>query len=155
MSTKTSKEIISQLEQVLEIECTPALNGKEAQALHKELPGYRTMMDDAIEFFQKEEETLRLTEISPDKLQQSFDTLQQLLPAEKALQELSKSVYHQRLVATSECMDGLLKISRRVAELQNAYPELAEKGAFFKEFLQNFRRKAGKKSDSSTETPAK
>jgi hypothetical protein len=56
-----------------------------------------------------------------------------------ALERLHQSVYHQRLQATSRCMEGLHRASRRIREFENAYPEIKEQAQFLFEFLKAFR----------------
>ena len=53
-----------------------------------------------------------------------------LEPAEYALNNLSQSVYHQRLRATDRCMEGLYDTTRRIRDFAEAYPEIAEQGKF-------------------------
>lgn len=80
--------------------------------------------------------------------------VKQLEPAEKLLEALYQSVYHQHLQATSRCMEGLYDLSRRVREFGNAYPEIKEEAQFLLDFMKAFRpgpKKAKNSSEDSTE----
>ena len=52
--------LIEQLAAVLNVEVISPMDGNEAQSLHKALPGYQAVVDDAARFVQQHGETLHL-----------------------------------------------------------------------------------------------
>ena len=130
---------IEQVAELLGVELTPPLDGADVQALHKALPGYQAMVDDTSRLVQEHAETLRLAPAVMADLEQGIAEVKHLEPIEQLLERLHQSVYHQRLQATSRCMDGLYSASRRIREFENAYPEIKEQAKYLFDFLKAFR----------------
>jgi hypothetical protein len=130
---------IEQVAELLGVELTPPLDGADVQALHKSLPGYQAMVDDTAALVQEHNETLRLAPAVMADLEQGLAEVKRLEPIEQLLNQLQQSVYHQRLQATSRCMEGLYQSSRRIREFENAYPKIREKAQFLFDFLKAFR----------------
>jgi len=128
-------------------EISPPLEGNEAQSLHKALPGYQAVADDAARFVQQHGETLRLDPSVLANLAEGLAEIKRLEPADRALEKLHQSVYHQRLRATDRCMEGLYDTTRRIRDFSEAYPELAEEGKFLLDFMKVF--KPGRKKEKS------
>jgi hypothetical protein len=136
MPEKTDLEKVAEL---LHVEYLPPLDGSEAQSLHKALPGYQAVADDAARFVQKHGETLRLGGDILAGLQDGLADVLHLEPAEKLLDKLHLSVYHQRLQATDRCMAALYDTTRRIRDFAEAYPEIAEEGQFLLDFMKAFK----------------
>lgn len=130
---------IEQVAELLGVNLTPPLDPSEVQALHKALPGYQAMVDDTASLVQEHNQTLRLSPEVMNDLQQGLAEVKKLEPIEHLLDQLQQSVYHQRLQATSRCMEGLYSTSRRIREFENAYPEIREQGQYLFDFLKAFR----------------
>lgn len=130
---------IEQVAELLGVELTPPLDGADVQALHKALPGYQAMVDDTSRLVQEHAETLRLAPAVTADLEQGIAEVKRLEPIEQLLERLHQSVYHQRLQATSRCMEGLYSASRRIREFENAYPEIKEQAQYLFDFLKAFR----------------
>ena len=130
---------IEQVAELLGVELTPPLDGGDVQALHKALPGYQAMVDDTSRLVQEHAETLRLAPAVMADLEQGIAEVKRLEPIEQLLERLHQSVYHQRLQATSRCMEGLYSASRRIREFENAYPEIKEQAQYLFDFLKAFR----------------
>jgi hypothetical protein len=146
--------LIAQLAAVLNVEIVPPLDGSEAQSLHKALPGYQAVADDAARFVQQYGETLNLDASVLANLVEGLAEVKRLEPADRALEKLHQSVYHQRLRATDSCMEGLYDTTRRIREFSNAYPDIAEEGKFLLDFMKVFkpgRRKEKKNGDGGGE----
>ena len=139
---------IEQVANLLGVKLTPPLDTAEVQALHKALPGYQAMVDDTAALVQEHNETLRLTPEVIADLQQGLAEVKHLEPIEHLLERLLQSVYHQRLQATSRCMEGLYQSSRRIREFKNAYPKIREQAQFLFDFLKAFR--PGPKKDKAS-----
>lgn len=141
--------LIEQLAAVLNVEIVSPMGGSEAQGLHKALPGYQAVVDDAARFVQQYGETLKLDASVLADLQEGLAEVHRLEPGEHALEKLHQSVYHQRLRATDRCMEGLYDTTRRIREFSNAYPDIAEEGKFLLDFMKVFKpgRKKEKKED--------
>ncbi|MCI5119472.1 MAG: hypothetical protein D3913_16350, partial [Candidatus Electrothrix sp. LOE1_4_5] len=90
-------------------------------------------------------EALRLDPSVLANLTEGLAEVKRLEPADRALEKLHQSVYHQRLRATDRCMEGLYDTARRIREFSNAYPELAEEGKFLLDFMKVF--KPGRKKE--------
>nr|VFK17702.1 MAG: hypothetical protein BECKLFY1418C_GA0070996_103426 [Candidatus Kentron sp. LFY] len=97
------------------------------------------MADDTARFVEKHAQTLNLDPTVLTGLQQGLANVQHLEPAERLLEKLHLSVYHQRLQATSDCMGAMYDTARRVREFANAYPEVAEEAKFLLDFMKVFR----------------
>uniref|UniRef100_UPI004056EE6B hypothetical protein n=1 Tax=Candidatus Electrothrix sp. TaxID=2170559 RepID=UPI004056EE6B len=130
---------IEQVAELLGVQLTPPLDPSDVQALHKALPGYQGMVDDTAELVQEHNDTLRLSPEVMADLEQGLAEVKHLEPIEHLLERLLQSVYHQRLQATSRCMEGLYQSSRRIREFENAYPKIREKAQFLFDFLKAFR----------------
>lgn len=130
---------IEQVAELLGVQLTPPLDPSDVQALHKALPGYQAMVDDTAALVQEYNETLRLSPEVMADLEQGRAEVKRLEPIEDLLNQLQQSVYHQRLQATSRCMEGLYKSSRRIREFENAYPEIRKKAQYLFDFLKAFR----------------
>lgn len=130
---------IEQVAELLGVKSTPPLAPSDVQALHKALPGYQAMVDDTAALVQEHNETLRLSPEVMANLRQGLAEVKKLEPIEHLLEYLYHSVYHQRLQATSRCMEGMYSSSRRIREFENAYPEIHEQAQFLFDFLKAFR----------------
>lgn len=130
---------IEQVAELLGVQLTPPLDASDVQALHKALPGYQAMVDDTAALVQEHNETLRLSPEVLADLRQGLATVKKLEPIEHLLDQLQQSVYHQRLQATSRCMEGLFSASRRIREFENAYPDIRNEAQFLIDFLKAFR----------------
>ncbi|WP_339136463.1 MAG: hypothetical protein WGN25_01095 [Candidatus Electrothrix sp. GW3-4] len=130
---------IEQVAELLDVNLTPPLDPSDVQALHKALPGYQAMVDDTASLVLGHNETLRLSPEVMADLNQGLAEVKRLEPIEYLLDELQQSVYHQRLQATSRCMEGLYKSSRRIREFKNAYPEIRSQAQYLFDFLKAFR----------------
>lgn len=130
---------IEQVAELLGVELTPPLDGADVQALHKALPGYQAMVDDTAALVREHNETLRLAPAVMADLEQGLAEVKRLEPIEQLLDQLQQSVYHQRLQATSRCMEGLYSSSRRIREFENAYPEIRKQAQYLFDFLKAFR----------------
>ena len=139
---------IEQVAELLGVNVTSPLDPSEVQALHKALPGYQAMVDDTAALVQEHNETLRLSPEVMNDLRQGLAEVKKLEPIEHLLTQLQQSVYHQRLQATSRCMEGLYQSSRRIRESENAYPEIRSQAQFLFDFLKAFR--PGPKKDKSS-----
>ena len=145
--------LIEQLAAVLNVEVISPMDGSEAQSLHKALPGYQAVVDDAARFVQQHGETLHLDASVLADLQEGLADVLRLEPGEHALEKLYQSVYHQRLRGTDRCMEGLYGTTRRIRDFSEAYPEIAEEGQFLLDFMKAFRpgRKREKNGDGGGE----
>lgn len=150
MPEKTTLEKIAEL---LNVEFPPPLDGAEVQALHKALPGYQAMVDDVSQLVQQHAETLRLPPAVMADLEQGLAAVKHLEPVEQLLEQVHQSVYHQRLQATSRCMEGLYSTSRRIREFENAYPEIKDQAQFLFDFLKAFRPGPKKEKGEDTTQP--
>jgi len=139
---------IEQVAELLGVEFTPPLDPSDVQGLHKSLPGYQAMVDDTSRLVQEHAETLRLSPEVKADLIQGLDEVKKLEPIENLLEQLYQSVYHQRLQATSRCMEGLYSTSRRIREFENAYPKIRAQAQFLFDFLKAFR--PGPKKDKKS-----
>lgn len=145
--------LMEQLAAILNVEIIAPMEGNEAQGLHKALPGYQAVVDDAARFVQEHGEALRLDPSVLANLTEGLAEVKRLEPADRALEKLQQSVYHQRLRATDRCMEGLYDTARRIRDFSEAYPELAEEGKFLLDFMKVFKpgRKKEKKEDGGGE----
>lgn len=139
--------LMEQLAAVLNVEIIAPMEGSEAQGLHKALPGYQAVVDDAARFVQEHGATLNLDASVLANLTEGLAEVKRLEPADRALEKLHQSVYHQRLRATDRCMEGLYDTARRIRDFSEAYPELAEEGKFLLDFMKVF--KPGRKKEKS------
>ncbi|WP_446011219.1 hypothetical protein [Candidatus Electrothrix sp.] len=139
--------LIEQLAAVLNVEVVSPMDGNEAQSLHKALPGYQAVADDAARFVQKYGETLNLDASVLADLTEGLAEVKRMEPGEHALEKLYRSVYHQRLRGTDRCMEGLYNATRRIRNFSEAYPNIAEEGKFLIDFMKAF--KPGRKKEKS------
>lgn len=139
--TETAKEKVSieQVAELLGVQIEAPLDPSDVRGLHKALPGYQAMVDDTARLVQEHAATLRLEPSITADLKQGMAEVKQLEPLEHLLERLYQTVYHQRLQATSRCMEGLYGTSRRIREFENAYPEIKEEAQFLFDFLKAFR----------------
>lgn len=142
MPEKTDLEKVAEL---LHVAILPPLDGSEAQALLKSLPGYQAVADDAARFVAKHDAVLRLGDDVYAGLQDGLADVLRLEPVELLLEKLRLSVYHQRLQATDRCMEALYDTTRRIRDFAEAYPEIAEEGQFLLDFMKAF--KPGRKEE--------
>jgi hypothetical protein len=133
------KTIQEQIAELLNVEFAPPLDGDEVQALLKALPGYQAIVDDVSQLAQQHATTLHLSPAVLADLDQGLAAVKHLEPIEQLLERLHQSIYHQRLQATSRCMEGLFSVSRRVREFENACPEIKEQAQYLFDFLKAFR----------------
>jgi hypothetical protein len=145
--------LIEQLAAVLNVEIIPPMDGSEAQGMHKALPGYQAVVDDAARFIQKHGQTLNLDASVLADLTEGLTEVKRMEPADSALEKLQQSVYHQRLRGTDRCMQGLYDATRRIRDFSEAYPDIAEEGKFLLDFMKAFRpgRKKEKKEGGGGE----
>ncbi|WP_339133868.1 MAG: hypothetical protein WGN25_13900 [Candidatus Electrothrix sp. GW3-4] len=145
--------LIEQLAAVLNVEVIAPMDGSEAQGMHKALPGYQAVADDAARFVQKHGQTLNLDASVLADLTEGLAEVLRLEPGEHALDKLQQSVYHQRLRGTDRCMEGLYNSTRRIRDFSEAYPDIAEEGKFLLDFMKAFKpgRKKEKKEDGGGE----
>lgn len=136
MPEKTDLEKVAEL---LNVEILPPLDANAIQSLHKSLPGYQAVADDAARFAQKHGEALKLEPSVKTGLEQGLADVLHLEPAEHLLEKLHLSVYHQRLQATDRCMVGMYDIARRIRDFAEACPDIAEEGQFLLDFMKAFR----------------
>jgi len=136
----TPKKIdLEKIAKLLDVQYQPPLDAGDVQSLNKSLPGYQAITDDTARFVEKHAGTLKLDPDVLAGLQQGLADVNRLEPAERLLEKLHTSVYHQRLQATSACMGGMLDTARRVREFSNAYPDVAEEAKFLLDFMKAFR----------------
>jgi hypothetical protein len=112
MPEQTDLEKVAEL---LNVEILPPLDANEIQSLHKSLPGYQAVADDAARFVQKHKDALKLDAAVLAGLEQGLAEVKRLEPAEHLLDKLHLSVYHQRLQATDRCMEGMYDLARPAA----------------------------------------
>jgi hypothetical protein len=136
MPEKTDLEKVAEL---LNVEILPPLDANEIQSLHKSLPGYQAVADDAARFVQKHKDALKLDAAVLAGLEQGLAEVKRLEPPEHLLEKLHLSVYHQRLQATDRCMEAMYGPTRRVRDFAEAYPEIAEEGQFLLDFMGAFK----------------
>ncbi|WP_339137281.1 MAG: hypothetical protein WGN25_04615 [Candidatus Electrothrix sp. GW3-4] len=146
------KTVTEQIAEILDVEFPPPPDPSQVKALHRALPGYQTVVDDAIRFAEKHGTLLNLDEIR-SSLEQAKTDVNHLEPVEHLLERLYHSVYYQRLLGTDRCMEGLYDITRRIRDFSEAYPEIAEEGQPLLDFMKAFRRgrKKEKKGNGSGE----
>ena len=135
MPEKTDLEKVAEL---LNVEILPPLDSGDILSLHKALPGYQAIADDAARFVQKHKEILKLDDAVLAGLENGLADVLHLEPAEHLLEKLHLSVYHQRLQATSRCIEGMYGASRRIREFENACPEIKDQAKFLFDFLKAF-----------------
>ena len=145
--------LVDQIAALLGVEILPPLDANEIQSLHKALPGYQAIADDAARFVQKHKETLKLDDAVLAGLEDGLAEVKRLEPAEHLLEKLHLSVYHQRLQATDRCMEALYGTTRRIRDFAEAYPEIAEEGQALLDFMKTFKpgREEGKKEPTAGE----
>ncbi len=133
MPEKTDLEKVAEL---LHVEILPPLDAdaNAIQSLHKSLPGYQAIADDAARFAQKHGEALKLDPSVKTGLEQGLADVLHLEPAEHLLEKLHLSVYHQRLQATDRCMEAMHDTARRIRDFAEAFPDIAEEGHFMRAF---------------------
>jgi hypothetical protein len=141
--------LMPQVTALLGVEFLPPLDPSDVQELHKSLPGYQAIVDDTSRLVQAYAETLRLAPAVLADLDEGLTEVKRLEPIELLLERLYQSVYHQRLQATSRCMEGLYGASRRIREFENAFPEIKDEAQFLFDFLKAFR--PGPKKEKSEE----
>ena len=141
--------LVDQIAALLGVEILPPLDANEIQSLHKALPGYQAIADDAARFVQKHKETLKLDDAVLAGLEDELAEVKRLEPAEHLLEKLHLSVYHQRLQATDRCMEAMYDTTRRIRDFAEAYPEIAEEGQALLDFMKAF--KPGHKKEKGEE----
>ena len=80
--------LTEQLAAVLNVEIIPPMEGNEAQSLHKALPGYQAVADDAARFVQEHGEALHLDPSVLANLTEGLAEIKRLEPADRALEKL-------------------------------------------------------------------
>ena len=136
--------VTEQIAEILNVEFPSPPDPSLVKTLHRALPGYQTVADDAARFAQQHEELLNLNAVRT-ALEQALADVNQLEPVEHLLERLYQSVYYQRLQATDRCMEGLYDITRRIRDFAEAYPEVAEGGQPLLDFMKAF--KPGRKKE--------
>jgi len=139
------KSVVEKIGKLLDVEYLPPLTPAEIKALYKSLPGYQAVTDDTARLAEKYGQTLNLEPGVLDDLNQGLADVHRLEPAERVLEKLYLSIYHQRLQATSRCMGGMYDTARRIRDFAEAYPEIAEEGRFLLDFMKAF--KPGRKKE--------
>lgn len=140
---------IQQVADLLGVELAPPLDPSDVQELYKALPGYQAIMDDTDRLMQRHSEVLRIDFSVLADLEEGLAEVNRLEPVEHLLDRLHQTVYHQRLQATSRCMEGLYGASRRIREFENACPEIKDEAQFLFDFLKAFRPGPKKKKNGS------
>lgn len=130
--------ITEQIAQLLHVEFPTPPDPSRIKTLHRALPGYQNVVDDAIRFAEKHGALLNLDEIR-SSLEQAQTDVNHLEPVEHLLERLYHSVYYQRLQGTDGCMEGLYNITRRIRDFSEAYPEIAEEGQPLLDFMKTFK----------------
>lgn len=130
---------IQQVAEFLGVELAPPLDPSDVQELHKALPGYQAIVDDTDRLVQRHSKALRIDSSVLADLEEGLAEVSRLEPVERLLERLHQTVYHQRLQATSRCMEGLYGASRRIREFENAFPEIKDQAQFLFDFLKAFR----------------
>ncbi len=136
MPEKTDLEKVAEL---LNVDILPPLDANDIQSLHKSLPGYQAVADDAARFVQKHKDALKLDDAVLAGLEQGLAEVKRLEHPEHLLEKLHLSVYHQRLQATDRCMEGMYDLARRIRDSAEACPDIAEEGQFLLDFMKAFR----------------
>lgn len=132
------KTVTEQIADILNVEFPAPPDSSEVKSLHRSLPGYQALADDAARFAQQHGELLNLNQIQV-ALEQALTEVNHLEPIEHLLDKLYQSVYYQRLQATDRCMEGLYDITRRIRDFAEAYPEIAEEGQHLLDFMKAFK----------------
>ncbi|XCN71598.1 MAG: hypothetical protein Q3M24_14925 [Candidatus Electrothrix aestuarii] len=138
------KTVTEQIAEILNVEFPSPPDPSQVKALHRALPGYQNVVDDAIRFAEKHGTLLNLDGIR-SSLEQSKTNVNHLEPVEHLLERLYQSIYYQRLQGTDGCMGGLYDITRRIRDFSEAYPEIAEEGKPLLDFMKAF--KPGRKKE--------
>nr|VFK40905.1 MAG: hypothetical protein BECKSD772F_GA0070984_107717 [Candidatus Kentron sp. SD]VFK47325.1 MAG: hypothetical protein BECKSD772E_GA0070983_10933 [Candidatus Kentron sp. SD] len=107
---------------MLNVEYLPPLDPGEIKALYKALPGYQAVTDDTARLAEKYSQTLNLDSGVLADLNQGLADVHRLEPAERVLEKLYLSVYHQRLQATSRCMGGMYDTARCIRDFVGSHP---------------------------------
>uniref|UniRef100_UPI004057BA2D hypothetical protein n=1 Tax=Candidatus Electronema sp. TaxID=2698783 RepID=UPI004057BA2D len=136
MSEKTDLEKVAEL---LNVEILSPLDSGDILSLHKALPGYQAVADDAARFVQKHKDALKLDAAVLAGLTDGLAEVKRLEPPEHLLEKLHLSVYHQRLQATDRCMEAMYDTTRRIRDFAEAYPEIAEEGQTLLDFMKAFK----------------
>ncbi|MBT8420284.1 MAG: hypothetical protein KJO08_05410 [Gammaproteobacteria bacterium] len=150
------KTVAEKIAKLLNVESLPSLDPGEIKALYKALPGYQAITDDTARLAEKHGRTLNLEPAVLADLNQGLADVHRLEPAERVLEKLYLSVYHQRLQATSRCMGGMYDTARRIRDFAEAYPGIAEESRFLLDFMKAFKpgRKKEKKKPETGGEPA-
>jgi len=149
MPKKTNLEKVVEL---LKVKYLPPLDSGEIQSLHRSLPGYQAIADDAARLVRKHGRTLNLEPAVLADLEDGLAEVARLEPTERLLEKLYLSVYHQRLQATGRCMGAMYDTARRIRNFAEAYPEIAEESRFLLDFMKVF--KSGRKKEKKKEEGA-
>ena len=144
-----NKSLMERVAELLGVEYLPPLEASEVQMLRKALPGYQAIADDTSRLAQEHAGTLHLSPAVLADINDGLAEVKRLEPIELLLERLHQSVYHQRLQATSRCMEGLYGASRRIREFENACPEIKDQAQFLFDFLKVFH--PGPKKEKSEE----
>nr|VFJ46112.1 MAG: hypothetical protein BECKDK2373C_GA0170839_10142 [Candidatus Kentron sp. DK] len=142
---ESEKTVAEKIAKLVKVEYLPPLDPGEIKALYKALPGYQAVTDDTARLAEKHGQTLNLDSDVLADLNQGLADVHRLEPAERVLEKLYLSVYHQRLQATSKCMGGMYDTARRIRDFAEAYPEIAEESKFLLDFMKAF--KPGRKKE--------
>lgn len=145
--------LMEQVAALLGVEYLPPLDASEVQMLRKALPGYQAIADDTSRLVEEHAATLHLSPAVLADIDDGLAEVKRLEPIELLLERLHQSVYHQRLQATSRCMEGLYGASRRIREFENAYPEIKDAAQFLFDFLKVFRPGPKKEKDEEDTQP--
>nr|VFK41857.1 MAG: hypothetical protein BECKSD772F_GA0070984_11076 [Candidatus Kentron sp. SD]VFK47764.1 MAG: hypothetical protein BECKSD772E_GA0070983_11056 [Candidatus Kentron sp. SD] len=113
---------LEKIAKLLDVQYQPPLDAGDIQSLNKSLLGYQAITDDTARFVEKHAQTLNLDPDVLAGLQQGLADVQRLEPAERLLETLRLSVYHQRLHATSTYMGAMLDTARRVRGIGYQWP---------------------------------
>lgn len=145
--------LMEQVAALLGVEYLPPLEASEVQTLRKALPGYQAIADDTSRLAQDHAATLHLSPAVLADIEDGLAEVKRLEPVELLLERLHQSVYHQRLQATSRCMDGLYGAARRIREFENACPDIKDAAQFLFDFLKAFHPGPKKEKDEEGAPP--
>ena len=145
--------LMEQVAALLGVEYLPPLEASEVQMLRKALPGYQAIADDTSRLAQEHAGTLHLSPAVLADIEEGLAEVKRLEPIELLLERLHQSVYHQRLQATSRCMEGMYGASRRIREFENACPEIKDAAQFLFDFLKVFHPGPKKEKDEEDTQP--
>nr|VFJ45285.1 MAG: hypothetical protein BECKDK2373B_GA0170837_101018 [Candidatus Kentron sp. DK] len=133
------ENLLDKIAKLLNVQYVTPISPTQVRSLHKALPGYQAIGDDAVRVLQGDAPALKLDDALFQDLKQVLSDVERLEPAEQLLEKLYLSVYHQRLQATDRAMGDMYLIARRVRDFAEAEPEISRKAHFLTDFMKAFR----------------